>query len=268
MPRGYRTIVIAAVGWLALTGAQPKPAASHEQSYAYSRVGNALSNVAAINDKQTKRSERAPESPPCGPRQYQGKDDVCAQWKAADAAADSAWWAAFAGWFGGLNFLGVLAAIGLAFHSNWIARDTAKRQLRAYVGYSNEWYHNEFALGQELLLKPRIANFGETPARNVIWQAQLEMISDPDADNAFILSPLQPGSKSTLGKGQWTQTRLSVTPNAGHYALITSGAAKLYVFGSISYTDIFGDEWSTTFRFVLIPGEQRWAMCAEGNEST
>jgi len=162
----------------------------------------------------------------------------------------------------------VLAAIGLSFHSNWIARDTAKRQLRAYVGYSNEWHHTEFALGQELLLKPRIINNGETPARNVIWQAQVEMISDPDAENAFTLSPIPPGSKSTLGRGQWTQTRLTVTPNAGNYVLITTGAAKLYVFGSISYTDIFGDEWSTTFRFMLIPEDQRWAMCAEGNDAT
>jgi len=264
MPRGYRCIVLAAIGWLALTGAHPKPTPSADQPYADSRVDNTLSNIAATDDEQTKRAER----PPCGPRQYKSNDDLCAQWEAADAAADAVGWAKWGTWISGLGLIAVAVAIFLTVQSNRIARDTAKRQLRAYVGYSNEWYHTEFALGQELLLKPRIINNGETPARNVVWQAQVEMINDPDAENAFVPSPLLPGSRSTLGRGQWTQTRLTVTPGVENYAIIMAGAAKLYVFGSISYTDIFGDEWSTTFRLVLIPQEQRWAVCADGNDST
>lgn len=76
-------LVLAAVGWLILAASpNPTPTANAQETQADSRVGDALINIAATNDKQAKRAEGAPKRPPCGPGQYQSNDDLCAQWKA------------------------------------------------------------------------------------------------------------------------------------------------------------------------------------------
>lgn len=118
-----------------LSGANhPNPKRHSENTQTDDRVGDALTNIARLYDEQAKRPQSPDEkTEPCGPKKYGNNADLCAQWKAADAAADSAWWA----WLGGLvglgSLVGVFIAIGAAFQSNGIARDAAQRQLRAYL---------------------------------------------------------------------------------------------------------------------------------------
>jgi hypothetical protein len=128
MPRCYRCVTLAAFGWLILAASpQPTPAAKAQESSTDRRVGDALTNIAATYNQQAKRSERAPQRPLCGPGKYESNDDLCAQWKAADSAQ-------FAAWLTGISLVTVAIALGLTIQSNLIARDTARRQLRAYVG--------------------------------------------------------------------------------------------------------------------------------------
>ncbi|WP_429614978.1 hypothetical protein [Sphingobium olei] len=68
--------------------------------------------------------------PPCGPGQYESKDDLCAQWKAADAASSSAswsWWQMLIA--GGGLLVGIVtmgAAIAAAFFAKQAANETKK----------------------------------------------------------------------------------------------------------------------------------------------
>ena len=86
MLRGYRCIVIAALGWLSLAASNPpKQAAHHNNSAPQDEITNAANTIAPAVAK----AEKTPEKDRgCD----QGKDarnsDLCAQWKAADAARD------------------------------------------------------------------------------------------------------------------------------------------------------------------------------------
>lgn len=103
--------------------------------------------------------------PPCGPEQYESRDDLCAQWKAADAASSSAswsWWQMMIA--GGGLLVGIVtmgAAIAAAIfarkaaveteksasaaldavtetrEANKIARQTGEAQVRCYLSIQN-----------------------------------------------------------------------------------------------------------------------------------
>lgn len=98
MPRGYRCIVLAAVGWLVLAGASPtqkQPERAHTQKQ--------------IAQPARTQSDYAPYPNMNAKSCYQAKDhdaaDLCAQWRAAVAAektSDSAWLA---------NFIGAISAV-------------------------------------------------------------------------------------------------------------------------------------------------------------
>lgn len=65
---------------------QPKAKESAAQSErAQSRQPNSANVPSPVQQVRLKR-------PPCGPDQYGSNDDLCAQWKAADAAVDAATW--------------------------------------------------------------------------------------------------------------------------------------------------------------------------------
>ena len=107
-----------------------------KQAEAQQSIAASLENISTRYGEEAKRAERAePETQNCGPSQYSGKAELCAQWKAADAAADSAWWA----WVSGLATIvstgAVLIAIGLTFQANRIARHAIEGQERPWVDF-------------------------------------------------------------------------------------------------------------------------------------
>lgn len=123
-----------ALGLLASNHADARTGA--KQADAQQSIAASLENISTRYDEQTKRTQRAePEAPNCGPSQYDSKAELCAQWKAADAAANSAWWA----WVSGLATIvssgAVLIAIGLTFQANRIARHAIEGQERPWVDF-------------------------------------------------------------------------------------------------------------------------------------
>lgn len=83
------------------------------------------------------------------------RSDLCAQWKAADAAREAVLWAVWSG-------LAVVVALILTMEANRIARETGKKQTRAYVGIEEVWLdlrHRRI----EFFTK----NFGQSEALNV-----------------------------------------------------------------------------------------------------
>ncbi len=98
MPRGCRFIILAVAG-LALVGAAPnkEDVAEGKQAAAEQDRQSQLERIATAIEKfpqhETKDSG-------CQPGQDKRESDLCAQWKAADAAAESAIWTAKMFWAG------------------------------------------------------------------------------------------------------------------------------------------------------------------------
>lgn len=90
MFRGSRLIILALAG-LALLGATKPPEKERTagQSDKQAEISESLKSIAA-----TLKSIAQPNKTrhPYGPKQYDSNDDLCAQWKAADSAADAAEW--------------------------------------------------------------------------------------------------------------------------------------------------------------------------------
>src|SRR4051794_24320217 len=126
MGRGARLFLLCVVA-LALSAAQhPKPTAQGQKAQPSQGVTNALQNVTSANDEKAERAHRAKYEAQCNPTNEKRDSDLCAQWKAADAATKAAKWAKIGTWVGGLSGVLVLIALGFAFEANRIARQTAK----------------------------------------------------------------------------------------------------------------------------------------------
>ena len=129
---------------------------------------NVFGRTAAI---QTQSLKVAKHEFPCKPLNYSRKIELCAQWKAADAAADSAKWA-----FWTLiamliqTLVATFAFIAIVFDLRQ-NRFSAERQLRAYVefdGIDASWQVDE-NINSILRLK----NSGQTPAYNLYVSARI-----------------------------------------------------------------------------------------------
>ncbi|MEO6040824.1 MAG: hypothetical protein ABIP41_02890 [Croceibacterium sp.] len=274
MLRGYRSIVVALVG-LVLAAHHPHAEAQPQQRAPQERSASALEHIATSYDQQAKGAESSPVSRKCERGDDQRDSDLCAQWKAADAAANSAWWAGFSGWFSGLSFLGVIAAIGLAFHSNWIARDTAKRELRAYVSINGvEIGPANGANPHKLQATANFKNTGQTPAIDLeasLWIAVaagsfLEQM--PVVEHPIEGSP----SKTVLGAGLEQQIS-HITEITGHTSGETlTGDFTILVHGVIKYRDIFGTGQETRFQWYHNTNTRATgtptASCPAGNSMT
>jgi hypothetical protein len=176
--------------------------------------------------------------------------DLCAQWKAADAAQDAAWWAKFSGLFGGLGLILTLGAVGAALHSNYIARDTARRQLRAYIGIDAASI--EFVKagedGANRAIHVSIKNFGQTPAMLEKAMFSLHFKSDltsmpPRSEKIALRNvSLNPGQLATIVHP------FSVSMDE-HQALIWE-MFYLMPHGSLRWRDIYGEINEATFNYI------------------
>lgn len=272
MLRGYRCIVLA-VG-IALACANHADAKGDDKEPdTQQAITDSLDKIAATYDKQTKRSESPDkQAEPCKPGDDRRYSDLCAQWKAADAAADSAWWA----WAGGLigigSLAGVFIALTLAFHSNWIARDSAKRQLRAYLAV-DECSISTFPDDGCIIMQLRLKNCGQTPAQKVRVMAESFAAPFPlEQDRPFL--PVEVDGGVSIGPGMDISCAKSLrTPDV--YAAIANAITRVgsfYIQGVCEYVDAFGITRKTYFRYAFagVSGTDGLVMqpTKEGNDAT
>lgn len=137
-----------------------------------------------------------------------GSDDrtssLCAEWKSADASAESARWAALSSWLGGLSIAGVLAALGIALHANRIARQSMEAQVRAWVAIDFlEAVGFRMRGGQpSFVLRASFENVGATPAINFRYFAAMAFGDDPRAHVEETLRHF------STGKIDWVEANL------------------------------------------------------------
>jgi hypothetical protein len=243
-----RAVIIAAFGWIVVGATEPPPAPVIEpQVQSLEPVAQPLNDIATTYRKQ---SEREDPNQPCLDGKEDRKSDLCAQWKAADAAASSARWAWASSIVGIVSLLGVVAALGLALHSNKIAQDTAKRQLRAYLTLTALSKDPPNIKGRtSFKINAHWKNSGQTPAIDVVagmrWTVldkaldesfTFEMLPEHISDHLTVLGP---------------QAEMETNDHEAFNVLLLPEIAKeekfAYVWGYLDYTDAFKSERRTEF---------------------
>lgn len=247
----YRSI-IAAIGLVLACANHAYAESNPKQVDPQKAIAESLGKIAANYDLEAKRAQsRNMQTEPCRPGDDRRYSELCAQWKAADAATHSAWWAWASGVAGIGSLVGVLFALRLAFHANWIARDTANRQLRAYIGVDESWIEWDKTTG-EFILGVRLKNSGQTPAYNVRVMGEGFAGSYPLKDERPF-APIVEGYESPVNPGAdvCCLKQISTTGYDLTMQLVRIGDIGLYIQGICTYEDAFRQSRETRFRYVL-----------------
>jgi uncharacterized protein YejL (UPF0352 family) len=162
-----------------------------------------------------------------------------------------------------------------------VLKDTAQRQLRAYVCVESAVVTFPQRAVPEALVS--FKNCGQTPAYDVrgwihTWFTTYplqETLPDAPKELRKSVETLGPGRLSTFA----TARKPALPPE--YLAILGTPKFTLYVYGEVRYKDIFGNERTTRCRLVhggsegvrkmsTKDGTERWALKpdAEGNDTT
>jgi hypothetical protein len=201
---GLIAVIDAAVAGLALigTGEPPKKAAYSKQTHATKQEDIAQNLASVVPFKAQQVVDTSKKQEPCGQAKYKSSDDLCAQWKAADAAREAADWAWLQMWLSSLGVIGLALTLWFNFRALSIAKDAAdetkdaiiiarqsaesaanlvrlsdrnaRLELRAYLDFDGvridrnpDYDDPQIPLEKGVVLKITIRNYGRTPAQNV-----------------------------------------------------------------------------------------------------
>lgn len=277
MPRGYRCVVLACVGWLTLAASPPRHGTDSKQADSQPTVAKSL---AAIADAAAKSVQPVPSSEhdrPCNAGGQDRKSELCAEWQAADQAKEASRWAARSFWVGLAGILGLLASLYYTRKAVQIASDAtsdadnalaiAERNAEAATRLAELSERNGEAqircylsiekveIGPTALngvsIRVLVKNVGLSPAQNVTLQIEMEF-SGP---NKGIYGNLDLKGNSIVPRGIGPRAT-DILPNAivvhnvpvDEITQIMSGAgigqfqAKLWLVA----TDVFGKSVETT----------------------
>lgn len=192
----------------------------------------------------------------CSPPEQHEIDDLVAQQTSARAAEEMVllgwlqFWLAAGGAFALLVTLMLTACATLAaVRANKLDKDSAERQLRAYVVVTSVRLHEAETPSPRITVI--IKNTGQTPAYRLrtILCPKVTPVGREDFTYGREISK----RRAVLGGGQGCaiHSRFKSDRFAATLDRIVSKEATLFAFGEIVYTDAFRAEWRTTFRFHL-----------------
>ncbi|CDO35831.1 hypothetical protein [Novosphingobium sp. KN65.2] len=167
MSRVYRLFFCALAGLILVGADHPNLASERKQAEAQAEIADRLESIAATYRQEAERSHSPDrQTEPCEPGDDRRYSDLCAQWKAADAASVSATWAWVSGVVGTLSLVGVFAAIGLTYQANNISRRMGEAQTKAYL--ANDGIRLELSAASNppfsAIINCDWRNVGNTPA--------------------------------------------------------------------------------------------------------
>ena len=155
-----------------------------------------------------------------------------------------------------------------------LARDTAQRQLRAYVGVETG---SVAAIGLGVFRASiTVKNAGLTPAHNVRHFGELILGSLPEPSTLPEMDESQGASAYVLlPGGEMYAGATSDVLTTEDWSRIGSKQATLYAYGTILYIDAFQQKRVSTYRMMMAPDDVRTTnrgetltVCAEGNTMT
>ena len=206
---------------------------------------------------------------PCHQPEGQTESDLCAQWRAAKAAENSAFWTKWGVWIAVIGSSLLLWQIALTRkavedtgeatdamrEANRIAKHISALELRPYVWFGKIEIR-DVVLGKIPQLVVEVCHAGQTPAYEVRSFVCFTLLS-PGIDNAKIRfdqtvksavpskTQLFPGHEGLLAKQ--TADRPLVE---GDMRLLAVQGQRFIGAGIVSYRDIFGKRHLTTFKCV------------------
>jgi hypothetical protein len=173
-----------------------------------------------------------------------------------------------------LTVFGTFILAAIVFVQLIDARKSNQRQLRAYV-LARDGKVSNFGTWLKIEGQVRIENYGQTPARDVVTWVGITVDNWPvPKDLGRPTEPLDQ-SKAVLGPNARSiitaETKRPLTPL--QVQKIRSGAATIYLFGEITYVDVFGQPQITEFRFAYggPAGENtkgKVGACIDGNRAS
>lgn len=170
-----------------------------------------------------------------------------------------------------LSLLALSVAAIVAVRALRMARDTARRQLRAYVFPIYAHIRDVRASRPTFVID--IKNFGQTPAYGLRVKTALQSGSHP------LDTKLVPEVQSSIATAQlapqaalFDEIALNRSLSASEISALAEGSAAIYLFGEIEYFDIYKKKRWTTFRMRLggpegIPTHGRLGYHEEGNDA-
>lgn len=188
------------------------------------------------------------------------ESDLCAQWKAADSAAESARaaWAQF--WIGGiLGLLTFFAAGAAAYYARAAAKHTAdsvdvaremgRAHARAYIDAITAKIHDDT---ESISVRVTLRNEGQSPAKAIVLFGATEIVD--------VRLPIEPAPFASLHEGQaWGPLRsggeltvpITCDSTTRHFNAVESahGPLSIRAFGRVRYVTIFDEAYETEFSF-------------------
>lgn len=253
MHRSYRCIILAIVGWLSLAaGSPPEQNRASEKPQTHQSAEQSLQQIATALQRQNETGDYQRECP-------QGKDnrrsDLCAQWKAADAAYESSLWTRRAFWLVFAEIFIAAVTMGAAIAAArfaWLAakaaqdqlthaKDVAAEELRAYVFRKDTRLH-EFAPGR-WRVQSQLVNTGKTPALDVRSYIQVRLTTYP-INRSHIPQPIPIESVepiASVGPGAEPNIWQEINLDTRTQGEITMGRQCVFVRVALQYR-IYGGE--------------------------
>ncbi len=148
MPNRYRIIVIAICGLICSAASLPPDKRAQPEAQKSEQQADRRQSATDLGSGIGKSPEKTEDyNPPCDPGHDDRNSDLCAQWKAADAAKESADWTRrtfFLGIVGtAVGFMTLIAAGAAAYYAKiaaaattnavTVAREIGEAQVRAYL---------------------------------------------------------------------------------------------------------------------------------------
>lgn len=128
-----------------------------------------------------------------------------------------------------------------------LARDTAQKQLRAYV-LASEGRVSGLEGNGPMKVKVTLGNFGQTPAESVTVSMREEWRDGrppvPAEPGAMLI---QDGEQAALAPGEKLYIEHEITPFRQE---LRQGKATLHATGIVRYVDVFGASHEAAFHFV------------------
>jgi hypothetical protein len=150
-----------------------------------------------------------------------------------------------------------------------INADAARKELRAYAFMNSATIH-DFEIGKTPMVEVVIANSGRTPAHDVVmWMAARSLrtgavkFDRPEDTSGFSRGPIPPGGDKPMTIHWDSPVR------EGEAMEFARGERAIYVFGEVTYTDVFGEKHHTRFRLCHEHTRRVGAFgtMAEGNDA-
>ncbi len=185
---------------------------------------------------------------------------------AEERVADYTLWLA---WLTGVLAVSTTGLWAVTYFTLRHGRETAERQLRAYVSVSEVRVEHLEGMAE---FSVELKNCGQTPAYKLTVDTNVKLAAHPL--NEPLALTARPRGVTIVGPGQASHGFVPAgrALNAEELAALRAGTKALYVFGEINYEDAFGIARWTRFRFMIggdvdIRPEGFMGACLEGNEA-